>query len=73
MEKKAGIHGSVFPSFSFVAMTVPGRLLLLAILQDDRQLYGIERLFDSQQFECLELALSANCGPSQSVSDSLPG
>jgi hypothetical protein len=41
-----------------------GRLLLLAILQDDRQLYGVERLFDSQQFENLELAESANCGHS---------
>jgi hypothetical protein len=29
-------------------MTAHGRLLLLAILQDDRQLYGVERLFDSQ-------------------------
>jgi len=39
-----------------------GRLLLLAILQDDRQLYGVERLFDSQQFENIELAKSANRG-----------
>ncbi len=41
-------------------MTGIGRLLLLAILQDDRQLYGVERLFDSQQFENFELAVSAS-------------
>jgi hypothetical protein len=35
----------------------------LAILQNDRQLYGVERLFDSQQFENFELAVSANTGP----------
>ena len=40
-------------------MAAFGRLLLLAILQDDRQLYGVERLFDTQQFENLELAVSA--------------
>jgi hypothetical protein len=42
-----------------------GRLLLLAILQDDRQLYGVKRLFDSQQFEYLELAESANSSRSR--------
>ena len=40
------------------------RLLLLAILQGDRQLYGVERLFDSQQFENFELAVSAKGGHS---------
>jgi len=40
-----------------------GRLLLLAILQDDRQLYGLERLFDNQQFENFELAESARSRP----------
>jgi hypothetical protein len=41
------------------------RLLLLAILQDDRQLYGVERLFDSHQFENFELAVSASSSHSQ--------
>jgi hypothetical protein len=36
-----------------------GRLLLLAILQDDRQLYAVEQLFDDRRFGNLELAESA--------------
>ena len=43
-------------------MTATGRLLLLGILQDDRRLYGVERLFDRQQFENFELAESAKTG-----------
>jgi len=43
---------------------VVGRWLLYAILPDDRRIYGVERLFDSPQFENFELVEPANTGPS---------
>jgi hypothetical protein len=44
---------------SLQASKTCGRLLLLAILPDDRQLYGVEQLFNNRKFGNLELAESA--------------
>ena len=44
-----------------------GRLLLLAILQDDRQLYGVEQLFDDRKTGNPEMAETANSSPLQLI------
>jgi hypothetical protein len=45
-------------------MSAFGRKCLYAILPDDRQLYGVEQLFNNRKFGNLELAESANNRPS---------
>ena len=47
-----------------MSLSAVGRLLLYAILPDDRQLCGVEQLFNNQRFGNLELAESAKTGRS---------